>query len=191
MRAQLNPVEISLKELPVEGREFEYSSSSGELNSHIKDLVGSNPYLVKFRITPMGNAFDLKGTVKTAMDLPCSSCGNDFKFLVDIPLNEYLVRQKPMSKGDFQGKANHAHEWSEGSPDYILLEGDSFHAGEYVHEAIALAEPLQPRGNPEAGHICEKLDIQREWLTFGEEGAAKDPTRANPFQVLEKFKLKS
>jgi uncharacterized metal-binding protein YceD (DUF177 family) len=192
MKLQITPIKISLKDLPTEGRDFEYSRESGELDAALKDLVGKNPYTVKMHITPMGNAFDLKGSIQTQMDLQCAHCGGDFKYKVDQKLNEVLVEQVPLAKGDFQTKANHAHEWKEEGPDYIQLESDVFNVADYIHEAVALAEPLQPIGRPDCDPNCENIhnEIKRNWLTFGEEAPGAS-IKANPFQVLEKIKLKS
>ena len=192
MKTRLTQTQIVLKDLPSDGREFSYSRASGELNSDIEDLVGKNDYQISFTITPVGNAYTLKGRVKTAMDLQCALCAGDFKFKIDQPLNELLVRQPPMGKGDFQTKANHAHEWTEAGPDYIMLESDAFQVGEYIHEAIALCEPIQPKGAPECDPECGKKGplVEREWLLYGDKPTV-DPVKSNPFQVLEKIKLKS
>jgi uncharacterized metal-binding protein YceD (DUF177 family) len=192
MKAQITPTKISLKDLPFEGRDFDYSRETGELDAALKDLVGQNPYSVKIHITPMGNAFDLKGHIQTKMDLQCAKCGGDFKFTVDQKVNEVLVQQAPLAKGDFHTKANHAHEWTGEGPDYMILESDTFNVAEYVHEAVALAEPLQPIGRPDCDPNCESIqnEIKRSWLTFGE-NAQGGAIKANPFQVLEKIKLKS
>ncbi len=193
MRARLTPTEIVLKDLPPEGREFAFTRESGELNSKLEDLIGQNPYDVRFRITPMGNAFDLRGEIKTAMDLQCSQCGGDFKFKVNQPVHELIVPQKPMAKGDQQVRSNHAHELSESGPDYILLESEVFDAGEYIHEAVALTEPIRPLGKPDCDPNCDETKpiVERPWLSYGDKAdKAGEGIRSNPFQVLEKMKLK-
>lgn len=192
MKAQISPVRISLKDLPKEGRDFNYTSESGELTAALKELIGSNPYEVNLHLAPIGNAFDLKGTLKASMDLQCAKCAGDFKFKINQALNEVVVLQAPLAKGDFQTKANHAHEWSGDGPDYLILENDMFNVAEYIHEVIALAEPLQPIGTTDPSHTCESLQdqIKRSWLTIGE-NAQEGTIKANPFQVLEKIKLKS
>lgn len=188
MKARLNPIQIPLKDLPAEGREFQYNRDSGELNECLNDLIGANSYQVQFKITPMGNAFDLKGSVQTSMDLQCSLCALDLKQPINVKLHELLVLQKPFSKGDQQTKANHAHEWTDSGPDYIVLESDTFHVGDYIHEVVGLAEPIRPLGKPDCDISCENLsENMKKWLDSG--GA--ESIRANPFQVLEKIKLKS
>jgi uncharacterized protein len=194
MRPRLTPTEIVLKDLPPEGRDFRFTRESGELNSKLEDLVGSNPYEVTFKILPMGNVYVVRGDIRTAMDLQCSLCGGDFKFKVNQPINELIVPQKPLGKGDSQVRSNHAHELAEGGPDYILLEGEVFDAGEYIHEAVALAEPIRPVGKPDCDPLCgdeAKPVVERPWLSYGNKSEKPgEGIRANPFQVLEKMKLK-
>jgi uncharacterized metal-binding protein YceD (DUF177 family) len=193
MKHHHNATLITLKDLPQEGREFSYTRESGELNQALKDLVGNNSYQVHFKIIPMGNSFDLKGQVNSSMDLQCSLCAIDFKYPLVINLHELLVIDKPLAKGDQMSRANHAHEWESEGPDYILLKSDAFNVAEYIHEMIALAEPLRPLGRPDCDEMCENIKdrVQRPWLSFGEEEQAATGVRSNPFQILEKIKLKS
>lgn len=190
--SRLNPLHINLKELPPEGQEFTYSRQSGELNGILKDVVGDNLYIASVTITPMGNTFDLRGSFQSKMDLQCSLCAMDFKHAVDLKLHEMIVvmKKQALGKGDQQTKTNHAHEWEAQGPDYIILDSDTFHIGEYLHEMVALAEPLRPLGKPDCDENCDNLSgrAQRPWLSYGE--GAGESVKANPFQVLEKFKLK-
>jgi len=190
--ARLNPLHINLKELPPEGQDFTYSHTTGELNRALKDLVKANAYNVQFKITPMGNTYELRGSVSAAMDLQCSLCAVDFKYPLELKLFELLLISKKHSfaKGDQQTKANHAHEWEAQGPDYILLESGSFDVAEYIHEMVALAEPLKPLGKPDCDENCENLSdrTKRPWLTYGGEDA--EGVKSNPFQILEKIKLK-
>ncbi len=185
-----NPLTINLKELSAEGQDYNYSRESGELSPYLADLIGSNPYKIEFRITPTGNSYDLRGRLETVMDLQCSRCAGDFKYPIQIDLHEMIVMTPPMGKGDQQSRANHAHEWEAEGPDYIVLQNHQFSVVDYVHEMIALAEPIRPLGRPDCDENCENLaeGVQRSWLSIGTDDAFK---AHNPFQVLEKVKLKS
>lgn len=190
MKNRLNPIDIVLRDLPPEGREFTFTRETGELNQALKDLIQDNPYEVQLHITPMGNTYDLKGSVKAGLNLQCSLCAIDFKFPVNQSLHELLVVQKPMAKGDQQIKANHAHEWENQGPDYILLDSEVFRVADYIHEIIGLAEPIRPLGKEDCDLACENLtEPVKQWLGVGTK--VPDPIKSNPFQVLEKMKLKS
>ena len=193
MKARKTPTEIALKDLPPDGTEFNYTPETGEMTSILSDLIQKNSYDIRLRLTPMGNAYGLKGEIKTALDLQCSDCGGEFKLKINTLVNELIVPQKPLAKGDQQSRANHAHELTEGGPNYILLENEVFNIGEYVHEAIALAEPIRPVGKPDCDPNCGELltQLNRPWLTIGaKDEKSGEGIRANPFQVLEKMKLK-
>lgn len=182
-----SPLHINLKELPPEGEEFTYSAKSGELTPALKDLLGANDYQVSFRITPMGNTFDLRGNITSAMNLQCALCTIDFKYPVELKLHELIVINKPLNKGDQQTRANHAHEWESEGPDYILVDSPTFDVATYVHEMVALTEPLQPLGKPDCDANCENLAVFKSSIKASQDdGFAK----ANPFKVLEKIKLK-
>jgi uncharacterized protein len=191
MKNRLMPTQVHLKDLPPEGREFIYTRESGELNEQLRDLLAANDFRVSFHLTPVGNAFNLRGELLAQMDMQCALCAIDLKFPVKQKLHELLVVQKPMSKGDQLTKANHAHEWEAEGPDYILLESETFMVGDYIHEVIGLAVPIRPLGRPECDLNCENLSPQvKEWLIPADQ-EVHDPVKANPFQILEKFKLKS
>lgn len=179
-----------LKDLPLDGRDFTYVRETGELNTALKDLIEDNPYQVKFRITPVGNAYSLKGELATQMDLQCSKCASELKFPVTAKLNELIVVEEPVGKGDQFSRANHAHELQDGGPDYLMLDNESFKVPDYIHEMVGLAEPIQPTCPPENAAECADAlkNIEREWLSVGE--SANQTIKANPFQVLEKMKLK-
>lgn len=188
MKMRSNPTEITLKDLPLEGRDFEYSDRSGELTQALVDLIGPNPYEVTFRLAPVGNAYSLQGKIKTSLNLQCSICASDFQFPVVQNLNELIVVESPMNKGDQQSRANHVHELQDSGPDYLILSSEVFKVADYIHEMVGLAEPIRPLCAPELTDGCAqaKERPQREWLSYGDGGKIQ----ANPFQILEKMKLK-
>jgi len=190
MKNRANPTEIVLKDLPLDGRQFTYTRETGELNEALKDLIQDNNFEVRFNILPVGNAYSLKGEVKTGMDLQCSKCATDLSIPIKAKLNELIVVEKPMSKGDQLVRANHAHELQDSGPDYLMLENESFKVADYIHEVIGLAEPIQPVCPPENARECADAlkNIQRDWLSVGD--SAGQSIKANPFQILEKMKLK-
>jgi uncharacterized metal-binding protein YceD (DUF177 family) len=190
MKLRLNPVEISLKDLPLEGRDYEYTRQSGELNESLKDLLHNNDYKILMNLKPMGNTFELKASIETSMDMQCSLCASDFKQLVKTQFHEFLVIEKPLEKGDLHVRVNHAHEWESNGPEATILQSGMFHVGEYFHEQIALNEPIRPLCKPENEHAGLEDLVKRDWLTVGPEASSKD-TKANPFKILEKIKLRS
>lgn len=192
MKHRLHPVNINLKELPPEGRDYEYSSESGELTSALKDLLHNNAYLIQFHLKPMGNTYELKGELKTQLNLQCSLCAFDLKHPLNQKFHEFLIVESPLEKGDQHTRVNHAHELTFDGPEATILESESFSVPDYFHELIGLAEPIRPVGSEKCDQgTCENLKEipKRDWLTVGAEAAAQ-PTKANPFKILEKIKLR-
>jgi uncharacterized protein len=191
MKKRLNPTQILLRELPPEGREYEYNRDSGELNDALDELIDQNDYSVRLTVRPIGNAFDVSGDLKTTLNLQCSLCAIDFKLPISQKIHEVLVINDPLHKGDHLTKANHSSEWDPSQPEGVYLEAPILEVGEFIHELIAIAEPMRPLGRPGCEEACEnrKDGVQREWLSVG----AKDSisVRNHPFSILEKIKLKS
>ena len=193
MKTRKDSTQIVLRELPADGRNFEFTRESGELNLFLQDLIGANPYSVKFHLQPMGNTFDLRGRLTARFTLECAVCGNELAQDVSRPLHEFILIEPGLGKGDHVGKANHAHEWEDGGPDYTVLENDAFNVAEFTHEALALAEPTRPLCAPETPGGCGHRDElpKRSWLSYDGEDAPEADVRSHPFQILEKLKLKS
>jgi len=191
MKKRLTTTQIMLRELPPEGREYKYDRESGELNDILKDLIDQNDYAVKLTVRPIGNAFDVQGEIKTAMDLQCSLCAIDFQFPVNQKFHEVLVINDPLDKGDQLTKANHSSEWDPSQPEGVYLEAPRLSVGEFIHELVGIAEPMRPLGRPSCEEACEnrKEGVRREWL--GADGKDSISVRNHPFTVLEKMKLKS
>lgn len=192
MKSRTLPTEITLKDIPAEGREYDYNRESGELNAALHDLVGENPYKVHLKITPMGNAFDLHGSVETALNLPCATCGTEFQYPVNQKLHELMVVEKPLGKNEQHSRANHAHELESSGPDCLMLDSEVLRVKDYLHEVIALAEPIRPLCSPSADEDrCSQAQEmpERDWLSFGAEKPGQG-IRTNPFEILQKVKLK-
>jgi uncharacterized metal-binding protein YceD (DUF177 family) len=184
MSFRSNPRMISLSEIPEQGCQYHYSRSTGELNEQLKDLIGSNDYQLDIELKPQGNLFEVRGSVETHLDLLCSRCAVDFKFKVNQSFHEWLMVEDSRPRRSHSSHSNHASESLNGV--YCNhLSSEKFDVGEYVHEIIASAEPIQPLGreNCEAG--CENYDkaLKAGWLTPSE-----PPDTHRPFQVLEQLK---
>ena len=193
MKTRNSALNIVLRELPADGRDFEFTRESGELNDILKDVVGQHPYAFSFRLTPVGNTFDLRGRLTATIERECAVCTTPFLQEIVRPLHEYILIEAPLEKRDHVTKANHAHEWEENGPDYTVLESDTFRVGDFAHEALALAEPTRPLCAPELAGGCAHRDElpERTWLSYDVIDPGEATLRANPFQILEKVKLKS
>jgi uncharacterized metal-binding protein YceD (DUF177 family) len=191
MKKRLNPTEILLRELPPEGRVYEYTQDSEELTEALSDLIEKNPYFVRLCVKPIGNAFDVQGEIQTSLGLQCSLCALDFTFPVSQKFHEVLVIQKPLRQGDQNVKTNHSSEWNHDQPEGIYLETPTFDVCDFIHELVAVAEPIRPLGRPDCETACEnrQVPVQRDWLSV--DSNKSESVKNRPFGVLEKLKLKS
>lgn len=195
MKRKILPTRILLTELPPEGREFYFDREGGELDAALKDLIGENPYQIEVFIQPMGNVFQLKGHIQTALDLLCSRCGIDIQHKVNQKVSEILVIQnKPLGRGDSTSRVNHTSDLGDQEQEATLLDSPQFDLGEFFHEIIALAEPIQPLGGPDCATSCENLEkaYEKGWLARpGSSLEDEDFSKHRPFSGLKGLKLNS
>jgi uncharacterized metal-binding protein YceD (DUF177 family) len=192
MKRRLLPQRINLLELPSEGRDFCFDREGGELNVALLDLIGANPYRIEFNIQPMGNIFLLKGRVETELDLLCSRCGIDFKQKINESVSEILmIEESPMGRGDTTSRVNHTSDLSDQTQEATLLSGPQFDVGEFFHEIIGLAEPIQPLGGKDCETSCENLQeaYNRGWLSRPDAASEIEPGKHRPFSGLKGLKL--
>lgn len=187
---RLHPVHIRLNELPPEGKAFEYSRVTGELNETLKEFIGQNPYTIRFEIHPIGNAFELKGTAETQMDLACSLCGIDFKQDISEKLHEIIVIQAELPRVGHEARVNHTTELESTGPSYLEIPSPDLDVAEYIHEIIGLAVPIKPLGKKDCETACENWEeLVQKGLLVREQDAEK--TKNSPFEVLKNLKLNS
>lgn len=196
MKRRILPVRIVLSELPPEGRDFVYDREGGELNKALMDLIGLNPYRISFHVKPMGNVYLMEGTVDTELDLLCSRCGVDFKQKIQERLSEILVVQdSPLGRGDSTSRVNHTSDLNESQKEATTLDSPHFDVGEFFHEIIALAEPIQPLGGSDCDKSCENLEMAyaQGWLTRPGTQPEEDENfdKNKPFAGLKGLKLNS
>ncbi len=188
-KLSLNPVKVHLKELPLEGRRFEFSRESGEFNEALKDLIGTSPYSIDLQIKPLGNVFELRGQVLAKMPLECSRCAFDFDHEIKENLNEVLVIAEALPRSGHMSKVNHANELQVDGPQCTVLESDFFNMADFVHEIIALAEPIKPLGKPNCDESCENFieflaSAQAKGISLG-----ATTEKESPFSVLKNLKI--
>ncbi|MCB0364768.1 MAG: DUF177 domain-containing protein [Bdellovibrionaceae bacterium] len=188
-----DPIEISLKEIPEEGRSFRYNANHPQMSQAIKDLVGENSFNIQVFIRPLGNVFELTGSVEAQMDLACYRCAVDFKHSVQERLNELLVIEDERPRGSQSSRVNHSTELDSSAPSMTTLNSEVLHLGDFIHEIIALAEPMQPKAIENCGEDCENLTeaYEKGWLNRPGQAESPESGRTSPFAVLKDLKLNS
>lgn len=188
-------MKIRLGEIPSEGRDYLLDRESGELNSALEDLIGARPYAVSMHIKPIGNAYEMRGSVETSLDEVCSKCGYDFEMPVARKFNEIIFQEENDGHRKSQGvHGNQSVNFLGDGPSMIPVNGSVFDAANYAHEAIALSEPFYPTCGPngsclhaeEAEEIAKRLALEAE-AALGE----ADPVKVSPFAALKGLSLDS
>ncbi|MGE3975217.1 MAG: DUF177 domain-containing protein [Bdellovibrionales bacterium] len=173
---------IHFNEVSPEGQTFYLDRRSGELNGALQDLIGQRPYTVDLEVMPLGQSFDVKGSVKTELPQVCSLCADEFTLKVNEKFHQIAMDEEVHSISGFK------ENWSaEDVEVWVTKEAGEIDVGDIVHEALALAQPTKP--------IC-KEDCKGLCLVCGEDlnvsncnCAEQQKTENSPFSVLKKLKL--
>ena len=109
--------QIHLNEIPDDGREWQLTRQSGELNQILGDLIQDSSYLAEFMIRPLdAGTYELTGTIKTTLPEDCSRCGLDFKWPVNERFRELLIPEIPPERNSQYAKANHISDHNNEGP---------------------------------------------------------------------------
>jgi uncharacterized protein len=184
-------MKIRLGEIPEEGRNYTFDRQTGELNSTLEDVVGSHPYAVDMYIKPIGNAYEMRGTVKTTLSEVCSKCGYDFELPIDRKFNEIIFEDETEYRKTHGVHGNQSVNFSDEGTSMIPVRGNVFDAGNYMHEAIVLAEPFYPTCgiNGTCLHAEEVEQVLQQLEQQAAEAVAEVTEKTNPFAALKELEL--
>ncbi len=176
-------MKIRLNEIPEDGREYIINRKTAELNLSLQDLIKQASYDVNLMIRPINSKdFAMFGDVKTHTIEQCSICGEDFQFNVLKKINEILI---PDPGEDRTGKyAKSSIPISESEDDSLTVsnyKNSQIDLGEFIHEAVALEIPFNPRCSD-----CLKKASKDPFIYDEKMGEESKP---NPFKSLKDLKL--
>ncbi|OFZ18390.1 MAG: hypothetical protein A2Z20_04025 [Bdellovibrionales bacterium RBG_16_40_8] len=183
MSKPFSPTSLNLKELESSGEIFNFSRNTGELNAGLRDLINDHDYSVQLELIPVGNAFQISGTITTKLNLICSHCGRDLVEPIHDKFNEIIVvtKEKPRA-----GHSGHTGSSLEDGPYCNYLTSYQFNLIDFVHEHIAAAEPYAPHCN------LADCDKYHESLRSGKAVEGQEiSTSEHPFAVLKNVTVKS
>ena len=186
------PFKLKLNEIPEEGLEYIYTKETGELNADLTDLIENNSYNVTFFIKPLNNKdFVIQGSVSTKTKEICSLCGDTFHFPTSSKLNEILIPKTADKDREKQSKANHISEQNEDAPSVSEYKGEIFELGEFIHEAIAISIPFNPKPEQATDGSCLFCLKTVPVGTFVYDEDISIVQKVNPFSALKDLKLKN
>lgn len=181
---------INLLEIPEEGKQFICNQNTGDLNESFKDLIGNTPYTAEFYIRPLAaGAYELSGKIKTEIPEACSRCGLDFKFDVDERFKELLIPEQDQPRTAKYAKVNHLSDLATEDLSTAEYQGHHFNAGDYLHELVAITEPVNPAPAEDEKGDCRVCKLTVRGKTFGYEDVVPEIDEAkSPFAVLKNLK---
>lgn len=133
---------IDLKSIDENGKDYKFDELSDELLGAFQDLIGDTPFKIHLDIRPLGNTYQVLGSVHSEYSEVCSKCG----FEIDIPLqnriNEILVieKERPRNTQVSQSRQN----FDSGVPAVTYINTSQFDLKEFLHEMMAAGFDLYP-----------------------------------------------
>ncbi len=134
---------IDLKSIDENGKDYNFDELSDELTGAFNDLVGEAPFKIQLEIRPLGNTYQILGTVKSQYQEACSKCGYDVDLDLQSKINEILVieKERPRNTQVSQSKQNFASE----GPAVTYINDSQFDLKEFLHEMMAAGFDLYPK----------------------------------------------
>jgi uncharacterized protein len=182
-------MKIRLKEIPQDGRSYVFDRSSAELNEVLQDLVGENDYSVELYIKPIGNVYEMTGSLKTVLPETCSHCGYEFELPIDRRIKEVLFEELAVERKSQSVHGNHSVDFEKDGLSMTPVQKDVFNAGEFVHEMVALSEPLYPMCGPN-GQCLRAKEVEEIRRRLDAESDITKEEKPNPFTVLKGLDLR-
>lgn len=151
---------INLKSISGKGLDFSYNQKSQEMTKKLKPLIGDNDYNISLHIQNEGlSSYSISGAIQTHLNLLCSRCAYEFTEPLQKKFKEKIFLQKKQKRKDKEVKSNHFSELMN-QDNFITTDQALFDIGEFLHEQIAIEEPLRPLG----AKSCDKENFHCEHL---------------------------
>jgi uncharacterized protein len=131
---------------------------------------------LQFDVDKQDHRFHLVGTLRAALELPCSRCLEPIPLPIDASFD---LRYLPMS-------ANTGDQEQEVEAEDLgvaFYEGDVIDLGQLVREQFYLALPMKPLCRPECAGLCPECGANLNVARCGCEHRWVDPRMA-PLQAL-------
>lgn len=168
---------ISLKDIPAEGQEFNFTDQS-LWTGPMKDLgvagVIGTPLQASMYITPQDEGFLISGSMTGSVVLPCDVCAEDFEQQVDTHFDSFEVADLADDE--------YADEKRLRKDKHGNAELD---ASGYLWEQFMLALPIRPACRENCKGLCPVCGVNRNEVACECAGDKGDPRLA----VLRKLKV--
>lgn len=174
-------MKIRLNEISENGSDYSFDQKTSELNLILKDIIKSEPYSVLVHIQPINSKdYQVSGMIKAQAPEICSLCADDFNLPINKQINEILIPEP-----DFDRTGRYAKtpltQLSEEVLNVSHYKGNQFDLGEFIHEAVALEIPFNPR--------CQACLKKQEDAPFVYDEKMGEDLKPKPFEGLKGLKL--
>lgn len=164
---------INLQEIGQDGRSYDLSEATGELNEALASRLGKMAYSLKFSLRPtlsgggpgaQSGTFTLAGSIETKIPEDCALCGENFPFPLKEKFSHILIPATAMQmpRNGHTHHTNHISDLQLDGPEALEYEGHHFDVGAFAHEALGLAEPFAPTPKFSADNKCMHCGLTRE-----------------------------
>ncbi len=128
---------IDLQNIDDDGKSFHSNDLREDLKGSFKDLIGDNDFKIDFEIRPLGNTFQVLGSMETHYSDVCSLCAEDIQVTLQTRINEILVieEKRPRNSQVSQSQQN----FDPMNPAATYLNEPYLEADEFLHEIMAAA----------------------------------------------------
>ena len=177
---------IQLNEIPNEGKSFDFSRKSGELDEVLKDLIGTRDYKIHLDVTPVGKSFDVRGTIDTSYAEVCSFCATEFDLRVAERFHELVVCDAHKNIKGFE------EDWSPHGDVGVTVIDDptQYNVSDLIHEVLALAEPNQPACRENCKGLCIICGQDlNESICKCDNNTTSQKLESSPFSILKRLEI--
>ena len=140
------------------------------------------PFNIRLKAFSVREIFEVQGTLRTRVRLPCSRCLKDFDSPLTSDFDLTYTQEMPGMTDAFEDKEIELRAEEIGM---IYFRGEEINLEEGIQEQVVMAFPLQPLCNDTCKGLCPQCGSD---LNLGDCGCKRE-SAANKFAVLKNLKL--
>lgn len=175
-------MKINLFTINPDGEEFSVDQTNTEVSEELSDLLKGSDFQCSFRLTPLGDAVEIKGEFTAKLPLDCSFCSEDYAYPIQFDYSDYLVadektrirKSKPGQEIIADGEAGNTEE-------NVGVEAENFVLALYLRDKIGFSIPFQVPCATELDK-CEKYAYSQKAMMRHK---APELEETNPFSALK------
>lgn len=179
-------MKINLFTIHPDGEDFALTEAETEVAQELSDLLKNNPFQCNYRLSPLGDAIEIKGSFQSKLPLACSFCSEDYGYSIDVEFSDYLVPdEKTRIRKSKPGQEILVDPSDSGKEENVGVEGEFFYPAEYLRDKIGFALPFQVPCEKELDQ-CEKYAYIQKTINRHK---APELEEKSPFSALKDLEI--